>query len=94
MANHIHFPDVEPELLFDRISLWFPAVADEKPVICIVPVELLLGPSSNVLLTSDEHELALQVFRAHRANLQQRASVLIHEGRVDKDGELLITALA
>jgi hypothetical protein len=88
MPTHIHFPNVEPHLITHRACIWFPAVADAKPIGCIVPFELLLGP------TTDDPETALQVFHAHRADLHQRASVLIHEGRVDKDGELVITALA
>jgi hypothetical protein len=81
------FPDVSPTILFERDALSFPAVSDGEPVMCVVSFELLIGPGSN---DADE---AIRVFQTQKTDLHEKARALIQSGRVDADGELLITTL-
>ena len=88
VAPHVEFPDVTPAVIFERDALAFPAVVGREPVTCVVSFELLVGFGSN---DADE---AVRVYQTQKANLHERARLLIAAGEVGEDGELLITTLA
>lgn len=87
VPSHVEFPDIAPTVNLERKALAFPAVASGDSVICIVSFEVLIGPDAN---DSDE---AVRVYQTQKAELHEKARMLIAAGKVDADGELWVTGL-
>lgn len=84
----IRFPDSEPQYAWSRECLGFGAIADGKPLECLVTAELLFsrfgaGNFSEAELTRAFHE--------HRDSIQEIARNLIENGWIDDEGRVFLT---
>jgi hypothetical protein len=88
VPKDIQFPDNEPHYVFERDCLAFRALADGKPVECLVSAELLMHRFGAREFT----EQALrQAFARHRGEIQAIARHHIEMGWVNPDNRLLLT---
>lgn len=87
MAEKITFPDSEPRYLSGRDCLAFDAVADDKPVECLITTELLFFRYG----AGDPTEASLrEAYQEHLAEIQEVARTHIKNGWIDEEGRVVL----
>jgi hypothetical protein len=88
VPKEILFPEVEPRYDFERDRLAFPASVDDKPLECLVSLELLM---SRFGAREPGEEPTRQAYQEHKAEIQAIARHHIEMGWVSKDNVVLLT---
>src|SRR4051812_46925590 len=88
MVAKIVFPDGEPSYVFDWDCLAFRALADGKPVECLVTGELLMARFG---ATSMTEESLRQAYRTHKNEIQDVARNHLEHGWIDEASRVFLT---
>ncbi|MBY0524973.1 MAG: DUF1488 domain-containing protein [Gemmataceae bacterium] len=88
MPKDIQFPEVEPRYVFERDCLGFQALADGKPVECMVTGELFMTRFRARDMSEDSLR---QAYREHQSEIQSIARDHIENGWLDEDGRVFLT---
>jgi Protein of unknown function (DUF1488) len=84
----VEFPDVEPQYVFERDCLAFPALARGKPVQCLVTVEFLTAYFG----VREPSEASMRrAFHEHRGEIQEIARNHIESGWIDDQDRVFLT---
>jgi hypothetical protein len=89
VPKDIQFPEAEPRYVFERDCLGFRALADGKPVECMVTAELLF---SRFKARDMSEEALRQAYREHKATIQGIARRHIENGWIDEENRVFLTS--
>ena len=85
---HILFPEADPRYVIERDCLSFPARVDDKPVECLVTLELLMARFG---VREPSEQAMRQAYREHRLAIQAIARNHIESGWIDEENRLILT---
>lgn len=88
MPKDIEFPEGEPRYVFERDCLVFHARVDDKPVECLVTLELLIARFG---AREPSEQGMRQAFLDHRNEIQAIAREHIENGWIDDESRIFLT---
>lgn len=88
MSKEIVFPEIEPDYVFDRDCLAFPALVDGKSIACFASGELLMHRFGATAFTEKALREALA---RHKAKIHSIARHHIEMGWVNSENQVILT---